>query len=359
MQRGSTASTSPSDAGSEAAGAAGRDAGGGGGVPFADAGDGVFGPANAWWTLFSEEDATAEWGGAPSTSSSVSVVASSPPQMRAGLRFRFLLAPNEKLDLSQYAQLEVSLSNFVEGDTFELFLGDGLESGCSYKFYKKADPEPYKNSLSSAAWCIPSQCGFDLKVTEGLFLADVPNTSRLAATLTDLQFTRGGAAAGSASALGGAIGPGEFCWFLANWRDASVGWKNRAAPNTSYAHVEATATNGAIGGMAFEIPKGFGLEQYGSLVLDATVSALTTGEKTSFMVQAVKDEMGFGWNLEGDGTQRTYVLNFGERGFNFGGGEQLQLSDVERFEIVTPSSGSSSSIDAKVTRVVFERPGNP
>ncbi|HMA91370.1 MAG TPA: hypothetical protein VKP30_01740 [Polyangiaceae bacterium] len=348
MQRSSN--PSPASSGTDA-GNASKDADTGG-APFFDPGAAIRGPANAWWSLFQEGDATAEWGDPPPSVSSVSVVANSPPQKRAGLHFKFGLAPGETLDLSQFYQLEVNLSAFTEGEGFEVFLGNGLSSGCSYRFKKTGS---YKASLASPAWCIPSQCGFDLRVTEGLFLADVPDTSRLSATLTDLKFTKGAVAAGSASALGGAIGPGEFCWFLANWSgtDATASWKNQAAPNTSFAHVEATAVNGSIGGMAFEIPRDFELSQYGSLVLDATISIPFTHEPTSFRVQAVKQERGFGWNLQGDGSPQTYTLDLvADPGFVFGG-ERLPLSEVERIEIVTPSSGGTNNIDAKVTRVAF------
>ncbi|MGE5786645.1 MAG: hypothetical protein ACM3ZE_18765, partial [Myxococcales bacterium] len=78
-----------------------------------------------------------------------------------------------------------------------------------------------------------------------------------------------------------------------------------------------------------------------------------THEPTSFRVQAVKQERGFGWNLQGDGSPQTYTLDLvADPGFVFGG-ERLPLSEVERIEIVTPSSGGTNNIDAKVTRVAF------
>lgn len=341
-------------------------AGAGGGKALAEAGasvvsavgDTVVGPAGALWSLYDEDGegpGTAEWGKPDPSPESVTVVASSPNQVREGLRFQF---PAVR-DLSSFRRLELSVSNIEVGDQFEVFLGRSLSEGCSYTFWVS---DSYTADLANPAWCMPSQCGFDLQVREGLVLASVPNESKLTATLSDLRFTivDSELPAGHARALGGASGPGGYCWFLANWNHAQVLWKDQTPPNSSGAHVEAIAgTSDAIGGMAFELPQGFDISQFEVLQIMAAVSDLNTHEPTQFVVQAVRAEKGFGWTLEGDGTLRSYSLDLTQPTFQFAnnGGARLALSDVQRFEIVTPSVGKSVSIDARVTHVAFKRAG--
>lgn len=332
------------------------------GNPIGDAGDpigdAVQGPADAFWSLYDEDGegpGTVQWGKPDPSQTSVTVVAYSPNQVREGLRFVF---PSTR-DLSKYRRLELKVTDFEEGDEFEVFLGRNLNEGCSYTFWKS---DSYTADLANPAWCVPSQCGFDLLVREGLFLASVPDDSRLTATLSDIEFTvvESEPSAGHARALGGASGPGGYCWFLANWNHAQVLWKNQTPPNSSGAHVEAIAgTSDAIGGMAFEIPQNFNLAQYRTLQIVAVVSDLNTHEPIQFVVQAVKADKGFGWTLDGDGTQRTYALDLTQPTFQFAknGGERLALPDVQRFEIVTPSIGKSVSIDARVNQVTFKREG--
>jgi hypothetical protein len=292
------------------------------------------------------------------------VVATSPSDMRAGLEFQF--ADGKTHNLAQFDELNLTVDVF-DGDKFELFLGRGLNAGCSYVFDKQAVSNNYSSGLSSPSWCTPTQCGFDLKATGGLFLAYVPADSRLTASLSAMSFSlrNGGAGAGSASGLGGTIGPGHFCWFLVQWNNAVAAWI-LPAPTSSGAHVNAKAsagtsagtTTGGIAGMAFEIPANLKLSQYRTMVIDATVSDGTSPNAMAFKVQAVNLDQGRGWLFQGDGKRRSYRIDLTQPGYYFSGANstgQLSLDDVTRIEIVTQSSGGTDArIDAYVQGVEFQ-----
>jgi hypothetical protein len=319
------------------------------GQPPLDAGSDGNWLAQTTWSLYIEPGGTAEWVTPPSATS-VTVAATSPQNVRAGLAFAF--SGGAILDLAQYDQVELTVA-VTEGDTFELFLGRGPDVGCSYVFVK-GQSNIYTTSLSSPAWCVPTQCGFDLKVTGGMVLAHVPSVSRLTATVTGLRFfsSSPSARSGSASALGGAKGPGGFCWFLVNWdKTASANWVT-TNPTSSSVHVRASSTTNGIVGMAFEIPQGFGLSQYRTLSIDATVSNGTAGT-SSFLVQAVKLSQGRGWVLKGDGNRQSYSVDLTQPGYNFGStsGSPLSLDEVTRIEFVPQASGGITAIDALVQSI--------
>lgn len=306
-------------------------------------------PASLTWALYWETNGLAEWGSDP-TATSATVIARSPPNVRAGLAFEF--GGGVVLDLAQYDQAELTV-DVTEGDAFELFLGRGPDVGCSYVFVR-GQQNTYTTNLSSPAWCVPTQCGFDLKVTGGMVLAYVPKDSRLAATVTGLRFfsSSPGARSGSASALGGAKGPGGFCWFLVDWdKTGGAAW-SFTNPTSSSVHVRATTTTSSIVGMAFEIPQGFRLSQYQAMVVDATVSNGLSSGTSAFLVQAVKLTQGRGWVRQGDGSRQTYRVELTAPSYTFGGGT-LNLDDVSRIEFVPQASGGISSIDALVQSVQF------
>lgn len=323
------------------------------GTPATDAGsDGVW-PVPLTWSLYQETGGEAVWV-TPPTASSVTVAARSPQNVRAGLAFQFV--GDSAIDLAQFDQVEVTL-DITEGDTFELFLGRGPNVGCSYVF-SRGQSNKYTASLSSPAWCVPSQCSFDLKVTGGMVLAYVPTDSRLTATVTGLRFfsSSSGARSGSASALGGAKGPGGFCWFLVNWeKTANVGWL-LTNPTSSSVHVRGTTTANSLVGMAFEIPQGFRLSQYRMLALDATVSNGTSQGTSAFLVQAVKLTQGRGWVLQGDGTRQPYRIDLTQPAYSFGStnGSPLSLDDVTRIEFVPQVNGAAVTIDALVQGIEFQ-----
>jgi hypothetical protein len=319
----------------------------------ADAGQDGNWPAGTMWSLYYETGGEAQWV-TPATATSVSVTARSPQNIRAGLAFDF--AGGTELDLAQYDQVELTMA-VTEGETFELFLGRGPNVGCSYVF-TRGKSNRYTTNLSSPAWCVPSQCGFDLKVTGGLVLAYVPTDSRLTATITGLRFfsSSPGAKSGSVSALGGSKGPGGYCWFLVNWNNReSVSWF-LTNPTSSSVHVLASSATNSLIGMAFEIPKDFRLSQYRTLVIDATVSGGASQTSAPFLVQAVKLSQGRGWVLQGDGTGQTYRIDLTQPGYYFGAGVggQLGLDDVTRIEFVPQSNGGVATIDALVQSIDFQ-----
>jgi hypothetical protein len=324
-----------------------------GGPPPGDAGDSGIGPGGAIWWTYAEPTGSSDWG-APPTADAVSVIAKSPPDVRAGLEFEF---PNGVTrDLAQFDKLELT-AQVTEGDMFELFLGRDLDHGCSYVF-PKGQSNAYSTGLASPSWCVPTQCGFDLQIRGGLLLAHVPTDSVLTATLTDMRFylSPSGVPAGSASALGGSSGPGGFCWFLAKWNSAIASWVV-ANPTSSGAHVSATASANGVAGMAFEIPSGFRLSQYRTLVIDATVSDAATQNSMNFLVQAVKLTQGRGWQRQGDAKRRSYRIDLTQPEYVFSGTSStgaLSLDDVSRIEIVTKSNGGDTKIDAYVYGIEFQ-----
>ncbi len=310
-------------------------------------------PAGTTWSLYSETGGDAQWV-TPPTATSVSVTARSPQNVRAGLAFGF--AAGTELDLTQYDQVELTMA-VTEGDMFELFLGRGSTLGCSYVF-TRGKSNSYTTNLSSPAWCVPSQCGFNLRVTGGMVLAYVPGDSRLTATVTGLRFfsSSPGARSGSVSALGGAKGPGGYCWFLVNWDKAeSVSWF-RTNPTSSSVHVFASSSTNSLIGMAFEVPLGARLSQYRTLVIDATVSGGTSQPASPFLVQAVKLSQGRGWVQQGDGNRQIYRIDLTQPQYFFGSGAsaQLSLDDVARIEFVPQSNGGVATIDALVQSIEFQ-----
>jgi hypothetical protein len=322
----------------------------------------VLGPGDLYWWPYYEAGGDAQWGSPPPTASAVSVVATHLPDVRAGLAFQF--ADGKVHNLSQFDELNLTV-DVVEGDKFELFLGRGFDVGCSYVFDKQAASNTYWSGLSSASWCIPTQCGFDLQVAGGLFLAHVPTGSPLTASLSGMSFTvrTGGAGAGSTSGLGGAIGPGHYCWFLVQWNNSSATWI-LPGPTSSGAHVNAKALAGAgagiatgsIAGMAFEIPTGFRLSQYRTMVIDATVSDGTTSNPMVFKVQAVNLDQGRGWQRQGDAKRHSYRIDLTQPEYFFpqNSSSPLSLDEVSRFEIVVQASGADARIDANVQGIEFQ-----
>lgn len=353
-----------SEAGAPAVGGGGTSSGGagmGGGTsagfgPFMPENeDAVLGPGSVYWSLYSVGGgASAEWNERP-TREAVAVRAVSPENLRAGLQFQF---PDAELrDLSKFNKFELDLEVY-EGDLFELFLGSDLDHGCSYVIQKGATTT-YSSSLASPAWCIPTQCGFDLKVRGGLFLAHVPKSVTLSAKLTDLKFylEPGAVPAGRASAMDGSSGPNGYCWFLATWNDAIAAWGD-TNPTSTGAHVRARASGDGVAGMAFEIPENLHLSQYRTLSLDAQVSDGSGAGSTTFLVQAVHLDRGLGWEWTGDGKRRPYRIDLTNPSFPFSKGTNptpFDLDSVSRIEIVTQTGGGEAKLDAKVFAVTFEK----
>ena len=349
---GSATDASVTPGGDGGVGGAGTASDGGSSLP--DAGPPSHWPTGMSWSLYAEPSGSAEWV-TPPTATSVSVAARAPQNVRAGLAFEF--ADGALLDLAAYDEVELSMT-VSEGENIELFLGRGPDVGCSYVF-SKALGNVYRTSLSSPAWCVPTQCGFDLKVNGGMVLAHVPTDSRLTATVTGLHFiaSSDGVRSGSASALGGAKGPGGFCWFLVDWeRTANVNWL-LTNPTSSSVHVLASTSKTSLVGMAFEIPQGFRMSQYRSLLVDATVSGGSGQGSLTFLVQAVKLGQGRGWVLQGDGRRQTYRIDLTQPGYSFnsaGGSGQLGLDDVARIEFVPQTNGGQVTMDALVQSLEFQ-----
>jgi hypothetical protein len=305
-----------------------------------------------WWPYVDDSDparANASWlSQPPNNANSVSVQATHQRDYRAGLAFQFF-ADNSTRDLSQFTNVELTVE-LIEGDRFELFLGRGPNEGCSYVFYKgdSSGPQFHSRQLSQADWCVPTQCGFNLQVNGGYFLAHVPSDSPLKATLTDLHFTTdsSGARSGSANALGGGRGPGNFCWYLGKWTEGvTVNWKHSYVTSSS-AEAYASSPANAGAGIDFEIPKDFNLGQYRWLNLDATISDMNSPSGSAdVLVQAVKQNSGRSWSIQGDGKRRTYRLDLTNPEWTFM--DPVALDEVERFEIVNRYGGRGFAINVQ------------
>jgi hypothetical protein len=308
------------------------------------------GPAEALWAPYASPEGSSEWT-APVTASDVSFAADSPANSRDGVIFEF--SGGKQHDLSKFNEVDLFME-VTEGKSFELFLGRELgtanEVGCSYVF-QSGDVGPYTSSLSAPAWCVPTQCGFDLQVTGGFVLADVPDASRLSARITDLKFklSAGGVGTGSASAMSGARGPLEYCWFVTDWN--KVGSANFVgSPTSNMVRVRATRSGDAVTGMAFEVPSSLNLGLHRTMTFDATVSSLDSQSSTSFLVQAVLSNSGRGWTLQGDGNRQTYTVDLTSNYYTFGSAPP-SLDEVQRVEFV-PSPGGA--IDATVYSLKFD-----
>jgi hypothetical protein len=303
------------------------------------------GPGGYSYCPYWEGTGTSELLAAP-TATAVTFLAQSPQEVRAGVSFQFDAA-RAVLDLSKYSNVNLTMP-LTQGDKFELFLGRGPDLGCSYVFSSKSATNQYSVDLRQAAWCIPSQCGFDLRATGGLLLAYVPEYSTLEATLTSISFGSTGVASGSASALGAGLGPGGLCWFLVGWNDGTSSWVPGQVSSSS-AHVRSHASGNAVAGMAFEIPAGFSLSQYRSIQITADVTVST--EAGSFLVQGVREERGIIWRFAPQTGSYTYVMDLTTPESTFGQ-PPLTLDEIARFEIVAPTGGSSDLV-ANVTSIGF------
>lgn len=301
------------------------------------------GPGGYHYCPFAETSASSQLLTTP-TSAAVSFLAQSPADVRAGIAFQFDSA-GSLLDLSKFSNVNLAMT-VTQGNKFEFFLGRGTELGCSYVFSSTSTANQYSVDLRQAAWCIPSQCGFDLRATGGLLLSYVPEYSTLEATLTGIGFGSTGVASGSASALGAGIGPGGLCWFLVGWNDGTSSWVPGQVSSSS-AHVRSHASGGAVAGMAFEIPESFSLSQYKRIQITADVTVTTD----AFLVQGVLKERGLIWRFTPQSGMYTYVLELATPESTFGQ-PTLGLDEIARFEVVAPT-GSSSDLLANVTSVAF------
>jgi hypothetical protein len=328
-------------------------------IELPDAGHAVFncasnkveGPGGYGWCPYAEGAGTSEWSSTvPPTSAGVSFVAHSPVEVRAGVAFQFD-ANGEFRDLSTFDSMNLSV-DITEGDSFEVFLGQGPSLGCSYVFPNKSANGLYSTMLRNAAWCIPSQCGFNLQSSGGLLLARVPVESRLVATVKSLTFSSTGVASGSVSAMSAGKGPGGLCWFLIGWNYGTAGWVPGQVTSSS-AFVSAHATGGAVAGMAFEIPGELALSQYRQIRITADVKV--TNASSTFLIQGVSEERGVIWTFSPQSGPSTYLIQLLQPNSVFPGGTAaLGLDEIKRFEIVSPVGGTSD-LEANVTAVEFLR----
>jgi hypothetical protein len=241
----------------------------------------------------------------------------------------------------------------TQGDSFEVFLGQGPNLGCSYVFPSKAASGIYTTTLRNAAWCIPTQCGFNLHASGGLLLARVPVATTLAATVTSIGFTSTGVAAGSVSAMNAGKGPGGLCWFLVGWNAGGTASWVPGQVTSSSAYVRSHATGDAVAGMAFEVPTGLMLSQYQRIQITAAVTV--TNPSSTFLVQGVNEKRGVVWLLSPQNGTVTYEINLSQPNSVFpGGSSALGLDEIKRFEIVSPVGGTSD-LEANVTAVTFIR----
>jgi hypothetical protein len=251
--------------------------------------DPFIGPNGYQWCTYSVGGGTSDW----TDQQRLAFTAHSPKDIRAGVAFQFDSIGTFQ-DLSSFSQVALDL-DVTEGKTFELFLGQGPNTGCSYVF-ENVSPgaQTYKKDLGMANWCMPSQCGFDLQASGGMLLAHVPTDSVLSAAVTGVQFDNGesldggtvasGHAAGSAQAYNAAVGPGGFCWFRIAWNGANI--VDASPPSSSSVSVCAIATDDnndvtseQVGGLAFELPTGFDLAQY--TYLDVTAGVYVSAPPSS------------------------------------------------------------------------------
>lgn len=309
---------------------------------FVEGTDGYF------WCAYAEPTGAASITETPTTES-VSFFAQSPPDVRAGVAFRFNEA-GDGLDLSGFGSVTLGL-DMTEGEGFELFLGSSPAVGCAYVAPSRSATGEYSMQLRTASWCVPSQCGFDLTATGGLILAAVPTTSTLRARVKSITFSQSPSTFGSASAMSSGIGPGGLCWFIVKWNEgATSSWVPGTVMSNS-AHVIAHATGNAVTGMAFEIPAALRLAQYSHIQLTANVTINTP--TNSFLVQGVNRTRGLVWRFTPQAGDYVYDLELKQPESWFpSDGTRLGLDEIQRFEIVAPVGGTSD-LNANVTAITF------
>jgi hypothetical protein len=316
-------------------------------APFECSATPVLGPEGYEWCPYTTPGGSSIWSEEP-TPGRLSFAATSPVDVRAGLAFQF--DPEATLrGLADFEAVELDL-DVTEGEKFELFLGQGPGLGCSYVF-DRASSGPYRKDLGVADWCMPSQCGFDLAASGGMLLAHVPTESTLKASVTGLRFVDTGIVTGRARAMGAALGPGGFCWFLVGWTADSV--VAGSPPSSSSVTVHATTTAGGVAGVAFELPSGFNLPQYQRLEVTGVVNEASVG--SPFLIQGVNQQRGLVWQFPATGESSTYVANLQIPDSHFpADSEFMPLAEVLRFEIVI-SGAIGGSLDANLTDVQFRK----
>jgi len=307
----------------------------------------VSGPNGYFWCPYAEATGTATFDSVP-TSTELSFFAQSPADVRAGVSFQ-LYPDGRVVDLSKFGGVTLGL-DVAEGDGFELFLGNGPELGCSYVLPKSASGS-YSVQLRNAAWCIPSQCGFDLGATGGLILASVPTASTLRAKVRSIDFITTGMTSGTASAMSAGFGPGGLCWFVVLWNSGGLANWAGGPVTSSSAHITAHSAGNAVAGMAFEIPTNIRLSQYRQIQLTAVVS--TTIASNSFLLQGVNKDRGLIWRFIPQSGSANYVVNLQQSDGSFtSSGSVLGLDEIQRFELVSPV-GETGDLDAQVTSIAF------
>ncbi len=318
-------------------------------APFTCTGGFVPGPSGYEWCAFAEALGSSALRAEP-TPDALAFASTTPGDVRAGVAFQFEPDADSK-DLSDFSQVEVDFDVSL-GQRFELFLGQGPNVGCSYVF--DVSSSPYRKDLGVADWCMPSQCGFDLRASGGMVLAHVPRAASLEGVLHGLRFSSNGVAAGRARALGAALGPGDFCWFLVNWTADSV--VTGTPPSSSSVEVHGTTEAGGVAGLAFELPSNFGLSSYRTLEVTAIVNEEADILGSDFNIQAVNRSRGLVWKFASLGRPAvTYTVDLHNPLTVFpAGDEPLSLDDVLRFELVI-SGAIGGRIHAIVTDVKFLR----
>jgi hypothetical protein len=284
----------------------------------------VVGPGGYEWCTVADPGASSEWSGEP-TASAVQVEARSPREAGAGMGFS-LNPRGEVEDLSGRDRL--SFDGDIPDDTpFEVFIGRGRNTGCSFFFSTGKGRGRYDVDLRYPSWCVPSLCQYDLQASFVLFLDDVTHEGEARIEVSSVTW-RDAPSSSSISAMNASTGPGRYCWFPFAWGSgASSQWVG--SPSEKAVEFIAESPRQELAGVAFELPAAnFRLSSYRRLDLKGYVA-----EGTPFLVQGVRGESGFTWRLLGSGAATYSVDLTGGSPF---GSPRLRKDEAERIEIATP-----------------------
>jgi hypothetical protein len=300
----------------------------------------VAGPGGYEWCTVADPGASSAWSAEP-TASAVQVDARSPREAGAGMGFA-LNPRGEVEDLSGRDRLSFE-GNVPNGTPFEVFIGRGRNTGCSFFFSSGKGRARYDVDLRYPSWCVPSLCQYDLQASFVLFLDDVSQDGEARLEVTSVTW-RDAPSSGSISAMNASEGPGRYCWFPFAWGSgASSRWVG--SPSEKGVEFVAESPPRNLAGVAFELPPAnFRLSSYRRLELEGDVA-----EGTLFLVQGVRGESGFTWRLLGRG-EATYSVDL-TGGSSFGS-PRLRKDEAERIEIATPYQ-EGGALQARFTDARF------